>query len=171
LSLLNVYLAQTQLKLSPDAIARLISDSLHSATAQEHQELAKRWDEARPAITAALKKLGPDHPLVIASKAYRVAISRQYELIEMRIYTDIRPVFNEAGDSIHQAVVTHVLSIDYHDGTDHRVVQFNLDANDVRDLKEMCERAERSLRGSFARRPNHKFSNADSTGVRECHPR
>jgi len=55
--------------------------------------------------------------------------------------TDLRPVFNEAGDRIVQSVISHVLSIDYHDGMDHRVIQFSLDAGRLAELKEDCERA------------------------------
>ncbi|MCI0703579.1 MAG: hypothetical protein L0241_21065 [Planctomycetia bacterium] len=142
-ALFNIYQAQTQLDLSAQATVDLMLRSLEMAAEKDLVQLAKRWKAAAPKIVAALGQLHSDHPLVIASKAYRVATSRQYELVEMRIFTDLRPVFNEAGDSILQAVITHVLSIDYHDGTDHRVIQFNLDANDVKDLKEMCARAER----------------------------
>ena len=41
-----------------------------------------------------------------------------------------------------QSVVSHTLSIDYHDGPDHRVIQFTLDATDIADLKKQCERAQ-----------------------------
>ncbi len=141
-SLLNVYHTQVRLKLTPEGTVDAISDNLRRvAKTSESQERVKIWDKAKAKIIETLRKLYPDHPLETAYKAYRVATARQYELVGMRIFTDARPVFNEAGDAIVQTIISHVLSLDYHDGHQHRVVQFNLDATDVTDLKEMCERA------------------------------
>jgi hypothetical protein len=153
-ALLNLHFALKGWKRTPEVGVKRISQSLRASSDTEHKALGKQWEQSSPKIIAALTRLTPDHPLAVASKAYLVAMSRQYELVEMRIFTDLRPVFNDAGDAILQSVITHVLSLDYHEGPTHRVIQFNLDANDVKDLKEMCARAER--KGAVVKRELEK---------------
>jgi hypothetical protein len=140
--LLNLHKFKENLECTSADVVKVLSNSLHAAPNKEYEEIAKRWDDATPKIVAATDKLHSDHPLVTANKAYSDAISHQYVLTSMELFTDIRPIFNDAGDSILEAVVTHVLSFDYHEGNTHREIKFSLDAIDVKELKELCEKAE-----------------------------
>jgi hypothetical protein len=143
-TLVNFYHTQTSLKLDAAETAQAVSGTM-SRMAMAHGGIARMevWEEAGARVVKAAQQLNPDHPLEMAYKSYRVATSRQYDLVEMRILTDARPVFNAAGDEIRQTIITHVLSLVYHNGHDHRIIQFTLDATDVVDLRQMCERAER----------------------------
>ncbi len=40
-------------------------------------------------------------------------------------------------------VISHTLSLEYHEGPRHREVRLSLDAEDVGLLRELCEQAER----------------------------
>ncbi len=151
IGLLNLYYTQTRLELDSEATVELVSHNLKRlAKSQDEKELVASWDSEKQKIASALAQLSPDHPVVGASKALRVITSRQYDFVRMKVFTDVRPVFNEAGDTIVQSIIAHVLSIDYHDGQDHHVIQFTLDAEDIADLKKECERAE--LKGSVLKR-------------------
>jgi hypothetical protein len=54
----------------------------------------------------------------------------------------MRPVFDDAGESIKQTIVTHTILIDYSDGGDNRQLQVAMDASDIAELRRLCERAE-----------------------------
>lgn len=143
-AVLNFYRTSVNLELNVADTAEAVSRALrHAAKTDEDEARIKIWESAKDRIVQAAGQLQPDHPLVSAQKALRVAASRQYELVDMRIFTDARPVFNEAGDAILQMIITHVLSLDYHSGHDHRVIQFTLDAADLAELTKLCERAAR----------------------------
>jgi hypothetical protein len=143
-TLINVYNTKARLKLSAgDTVDAIAYNLKRFAKDPKDAERLRAWEKGREQIAKALDQLNPNHALIAAFKAYRVATSHPYELVGFKIYTDVRPVFNEAGDAILQTIINHVLSIDYHDGQDHHVIQFDLDANDVVDLKELCERAQK----------------------------
>jgi hypothetical protein len=143
-AILNFYRTSVNLELNAAGTAEAISRNLSRiAKSEEDKSRLRTWEAAKERIVEAASLLLPDHPLVAAQKALRVAAARQYELVDTRIFTEARPVFNEAGDAIIQTVITHVLSLDYHDGHSHRVMQFNLDAVELAELGKLCERAAR----------------------------
>jgi hypothetical protein len=141
-ALVNFFRTQVRLKKSASQTAEIVAYNLgRTAKTDDEKVVTARWNAAIAKIVEAAGQLNHDHTLLLSAKAFRVATARQYELIDMRIFTDARPVFNEAGDVITQTVITHVLSLDYHDCHDHRVLQLTLDAEDVITLKNICERA------------------------------
>jgi hypothetical protein len=143
-ALLNLYFTQVKLKLSTAETIEVISANLRRVSkSPEDLEKLPTWDTARTKIVEAASQLNSDHPIIACHKAFRVASSREYELVGMKIFTDARPVFNEVGDTIIQTVISHVLSLDYHDGEDHHVIQFNLDATHITELRRISERAEK----------------------------
>jgi hypothetical protein len=149
-TLLNLYQFKQNLEGTSTDVTKVLANSLHAAPNKEYEEIAKRWDKATPIIVAATDRLRSDHPIVMATKAYADATTHQYVLTRMELFTDIRPVFNESGESILEAIITHVLSFDYHEGNTHREIKFSLDAIDVKDLKELCAKAE--LKGKVIKR-------------------
>jgi hypothetical protein len=142
-ALLNFHHTSRSLKLGAPETAKVVGESLtRVATTPERKTVLDSWRAAKPRIVEAASLLDPDHALVASQKAYQVASARQHEIVRTSIYTDVRPVFNSAGNAITRMVVAHVLTIDYHDGMDHRQIQFHLDAGEVLDLKRLCQRAE-----------------------------
>ena len=172
-AMLNFYRTTINLKLNAADTAEAISRNLNRIAKTEDDKARQRlWAAAKDQIVEAAGQLHPDHPLVAAQKAFRVAASRQYELVDTRIFTDARPVFNDAGDAIIQTIITHVLSLDYHNGHDHRVIQFTLDADDLSELTKLCERAARKavvLKRDLksASWPTRIFHEPDESGKRE----
>jgi len=155
--LLHIHYTRTKLKLDSHAAVELIGHNLNRlAKSPEDKKLVDNWNRTKKKIAAAISQLSTDHPLEGASKAFRVVASRQYDFVSMKVFTDVRPVFNEAGDKIVQSVIAHTLSIDYHDGQDHHVIQFTLDAEEIAGLKKECERAE--LKGSVLKRDLKQLS-------------
>jgi hypothetical protein len=144
ITLLNLYRTKVRLHLSSRKTVDAVSDHILRDQSKDTGETdLSVWNSAKDYVLHALDNLNEDHPLNASSKAYSVATSRQYELVDIRVFTDARPVFNSEGDKIVQNVITYVLSIDYHDKHEHRVIQFSLDSQDLSELKDVITRAEK----------------------------
>ena len=140
-SILNVYELGLDLKIGPESLVNALTEKIASKAATA--KALETWRRATEKIIEAIRSLNPDHAIVITRKANRIVNDHEHLFISAKIITDIRPIFNTAGDKIIQSLISHVLSIHYRSGKDHCDIQFALDANDVSELKALCERAER----------------------------
>jgi len=137
---LKVRLGQTSAQVVEAAAATLASP--RRVPRKDGKEDSDAWTAAGPAVTTLLELLQDDHPLVVAWKADELSREHQNLFLGARLLTDLRPVFNGAGDRVHQSLVIQTLLIDYQDGTDVRRLALGLDAHDVAHLRRLCERAE-----------------------------
>jgi hypothetical protein len=141
-TLQNLSYLKTRMRLSYEELLDLITESFVQRCDAEDQDQLDSWRAARGAILVVLEAIGPDHPLQVARKAERLMYAHQNILIDARIITELRPVFNEAGDRIVQGIIANTLLIDYLDGGVSRSIEFGLDATDVAELRRISERAE-----------------------------
>jgi hypothetical protein len=80
--------------------------------------------------------------LKITMKAMGVLLDQDHVFYHARILTDIRPVFNDKGDSVDAAVIVHNLRIHYGENSDHKDFYVALDTNDIQSLREVLDRAD-----------------------------
>lgn len=105
-TLMNFYQTKTQLKITTEAMAEAVTGTLkESQTVTDGKLMA--WESVKDIVVSAVDHLDHNHSLVQSYKAYRVATSRQYEMVDMHIFADVRPASNDHGDSITQSVITH----------------------------------------------------------------
>jgi hypothetical protein len=95
------------------------------------------WQASREAL---LQLLAEDHPLASLEKAIELAYAGQNLLSRARLVTDVRPVFDEAGETVLRSVVSFVLMLRYHDGALTHRLDLALDKSDVEDLAAACLR-------------------------------
>jgi len=89
--------------------------------------------------------LDMDASLGITSKAYDIATEHEHVFCDVRILTDIRPIFGSSvEDQPKDAVLVHMLKIGYHESGvgDHRDFYIALDTFDLYALSEAVQRAE-----------------------------
>ena len=87
--------------------------------------------------------------LLITSKAINLTLSNDKILLDSKIITDLRPVFNLEKDisSFIGNVITIFLNIDYRiNESDINIVYLSLDEDDLSKLKEQIFRAEEKLK-------------------------
>lgn len=143
LSLQNLLRIRTRLHVSSEELFDQIADAYVKRSDEEDgQENAERWTAARGAILEVMEAIGPDHPVQVIRKVERLAYAHQSILTEARIITELRPVFNEAGDRIIQGIIVNTLLIDYFDGGQNRRLEIGLDATDVAEIRRISQRAE-----------------------------
>jgi hypothetical protein len=80
--------------------------------------------------------------LSITMKAMGVVADQDHLFLNARILTDIRPVFNESGDSVDAAVIVHNLRIHYGVDRDHKDFYVVLDTGDIQALRDVLDRAD-----------------------------
>jgi hypothetical protein len=110
---------------------------------QQRQKWEDKWKNVAPVLSAALDAIDDDHPLLTSAKATLLAYSQQNLFLSAQVLTDVRPVFNAAGDKIVETVITHTLLVRYRADNEPRLITFALDQQDLVTLRKQCERAER----------------------------
>lgn len=111
----------------------------------------ENWNGVAKALGPILSSLSVDHPISVSYKAQRLAYSHQNILMDARIITDFRPVFDDAGERILEVIILHRLSIQYATGhSEPSVIEFALDSQDLGFLHEACARAEHKIEISLA---------------------
>ena len=147
-ALWNIKSLQRNLKVDNKRLVEIIGKSLTLQADEEWKtRYLKEWQETSETLSTALDSLADDHPLLISGKAHTLAYAHDHLLMASRVITDVRPVFDAAGERILETVITHTLAISYMDsGETRRAISFALDQRDVNELRKQCERAERKAK-------------------------
>lgn len=99
--------------------------------------------------------LACDESLGVTAKALSVRSEYAAIYCRARIVTDVRPIFGpDPTTAPLAAVIVHTLRITYHDGDSHKDFYVALDAGDLRQMRELAERAskkEASLKAEIVR--------------------
>jgi hypothetical protein len=123
-----------------EIVAETVSRSLEKAN---RMDAAKVWKDAQNKIVSALNELNDEHPFVVSYEAG--ATSFPNSIYSLELSTGTRPVFNESKDKVLFTIISHTLSLDYHEGyRNHKEVHLNLDADDLAMLRVLCEEAEQA---------------------------
>ena len=100
--------------------------------------------ETRKTLSSRLTKLlGFHKTLGVTSKAFDVMTEQERIYCHSRILSDIRPVFTENPETADGAVIIHNLQIAFHRCGEHEEIYIALDTNDLQQLKQVVERAEK----------------------------
>jgi hypothetical protein len=97
------------------------------------------WEKCTPVVVQLLE---PDHPLGTLEKGLYLAYEYQNVATKLQLLTDVRPVFSDDATRIERHVLSYLLRLEYHDGSHLHSLDFALDAEDIRVLRRLCERAE-----------------------------
>lgn len=100
------------------------------------------WEQLIQTIVDILTSMTPSHPILITYKAETLAYTQPSLLIDAKIITDVRPIFNEEADDVIEFVVSHSLILRYLDGKTETKSHISIDAADIRKIRTLCDRAE-----------------------------
>jgi hypothetical protein len=139
----NLYRLKKGLHVDATKLVDDLTTSLDDQASEKWKaEYGAKWEAARKDVVSLLEAMTDEHPLVVSSKAAELGQAHQNILVKARIVTDVRPVFNAAGDKVLESLIIHSLLLNYFDGVETRRLEFALDANDIAELRRLCERAE-----------------------------
>lgn len=89
-------------------------------------------------------------PLSVAAKAVLLQNEHEHDFCSSRILTDIRAVFGEDPTAPPAAaIISHTLKISYHEGAGGRLqeIYFSMGSRDLKDLRDVLDRAEKKTDG------------------------
>lgn len=87
--------------------------------------------------------LSLDNTLGVLCKAWSVIGEAEHSYSYSRVLTDLRPVFRPDSDEVSAFVVLHHLKLAYHIGSELREFFLTMSTDDIRELLEVLQRAER----------------------------
>ena len=103
----------------------------------EVPEQQAQWDS----IALSIQGLIDSTPVRLVTKAMELSYDYANLLKRARILTDLRPLFDEEGETVEGGVVTHTLRIAYASDNGRHELSLALDLQDVKKLREQCDRA------------------------------
>jgi hypothetical protein len=98
-------------------------------------------DDAKPVLATKLTLLLSLSSLERFSKIQQIKADHQSIFYDAKILTDLRPLFDDPKEQPLGAIVTHTLKIICHEAGEHKELYFSLDAEDIRTLQKIAERA------------------------------
>jgi hypothetical protein len=127
-----------QCELSPQDMGRIVASSPFWATIPEFSQESKNILSNR-----LVRLLNNPKSIGVSSKALEVMTQHQHIFCKARILSDIRPVFADNPEMADAAVITHTLELGFHRNGQHHDFYVALDADDLKKLKMIIERAEK----------------------------
>lgn len=82
-----------------------------------------------------------DNSFYISQKSILLSNSHQNVFRDAKIFTDLRPVFNESGDDIFGTIVSHNFIVDYYERNNLKQIILTLDDSDLDKILKLCMRA------------------------------
>ena len=128
------------------AIDKLFDPKLKESTSHSLDDAhGQRWQECKEAF----KRLNCSDKMALEAKAIHLLESRSNRVDAIKVYSDMRPVFDREGEAIRAIVLTNSLAIvltnslriRYREGQRIRTDSFALDPTDLIELKDQVERA------------------------------
>jgi hypothetical protein len=97
----------------------------------------EKWIQFREPLLALFK----DARLSREAKARFLLEARPNRVRKLRLFTEVRPVFDDEDVTLHFDVVTNTLGVDYKSNNEIHTMYFSLDADDLEYLERQIARA------------------------------
>jgi hypothetical protein len=140
--LVHAFHIRDDMSVTGEEMAQVIVRSLEKA---DRSDLIGAWKSAEAKIVKAMNVITAEHPFVVSSKVGSEASSLPNIVLSIEMSTGTRPVFNEEKTRILFTIISHTLTLEYHEGyRRHKEISLHLDAGDIAMLRECCDEAERA---------------------------
>jgi len=133
---LSTHLADDEL-----SAAELAAQVLEVMRSSGKDSLAVPEDRRRQFLDSLSHLLGIDS-IRLAAKAYGLRHDHERWLCEVKVITDLRPVFADVHEKPDRVIVGHTLRLGYHEDGKHKEFYVALNGSDVATLKKALQRAE-----------------------------
>ena len=137
-SIAALYWLKNARKRTPAQIANDITETIESDKPKSFD--LSRIDVARKRIE---QLLGIGKAVALTAKAVSVMTAQKRIFTGIRVFSDMRPTFDDDGDTISAAMIVHNINIHYHQDGEHKEFFAAMNTSDVRKVKEAMERAEK----------------------------
>lgn len=126
-----------------NSMEEVVSSLCHYARESKNPKLIPNdsdWDKLKDNLLAVLNQ---ENALTISAKAIEIYSDFQKLFCNSKIYSDIRPVFTSNFKEKPKMIVLHNLKITYYENNKHKEIFIMLDSDDLKQLKNQIQRAEK----------------------------
>ena len=121
-----------------DVVAEFIEDEIaRQPTAIWTQALLDSWNQLKSPIVDLLASKSAS----VEAKSIRLLRSRSNQFRHVEVYSDCRPLFDEAIDGVEANLITNTMRIAYQDNTRSKVIHLSLDPKDLDKFEMQIRRA------------------------------
>ena len=99
-------------------------------------------DEEKVEFERKMEKLLNIKVVATSAKVQQLRLEYSNTFSDAKIFTDMRPIFDEPANRPIGCALAHTLKLTYHEGSDHKEFYVVLDAEDLGSLKKVIQRAE-----------------------------
>ncbi len=137
-ALLPINALRAQFDITPSSLFSILTAGLEDDRSGNWDDgLQAKWTGAKSEILAFLSL----RTLSIERKAWELLEDRPRWVQTLRIFSDVRPVFDDLARTIDANVLVNTLRIRYVDGQHSRIIHLALDPKDLDVLEEQIKRA------------------------------
>lgn len=142
-------------KISADELVKLLDEAVQNESSEDWQnQFGARWKAILPILPQLFR---PNNLFSIARKTHELWANRPAKARNFKLVTDLRPVFDEDGESALAFVLTNTLIVEFIDQTSEteRAIHISLDGDDLDSLSEEIGRARKKGRAIYSQL--HKY--------------
>lgn len=136
-TLISLYSLQALLKLPITEVPEQVCEALIEIGDKE----IGLTDDNRGQFASYLGELLETPALVVSSKVLDLRTEHEHPFCSARVFTDLRPVFGETGNSPLATGIVHMLKLSYHDPDGIKEIYVAMDEDDIVDLRETLDAA------------------------------
>lgn len=130
---------RVHLKMETPELMKLISNTLEKISSDKwNQEDFENWKAIEEEVEPLFEK---DNFFSIVNKCYQLLSNRPHPIHEMKILSELRPVYSEDATTVKAFVLAKTLVVDYAEGETKHTIHYSLDMGDLRDLSSEIDRA------------------------------
>ncbi|MEM8641504.1 MAG: hypothetical protein AAGG51_22215 [Cyanobacteria bacterium P01_G01_bin.54] len=139
-SLMGLHSLRQRLSVSAPEFLDIMTLSIDGHPDSEWRDINfEKWKDKRNELEALFS---PDSLIAMLRKSSELTYLYQNVLSDLKILTDIRPIFDDSGKSVLKAIINHSMVIEYFDGSTKKQIHFAMDTDDIIRLQESCEQAQ-----------------------------
>ena len=130
---------RVSLKLETRDFLKLISNTLEKDAPEKwRSENLPGWKAVEGPITPLFEK---DNFFSVTSKSYQLLVNRPNPVQDVKILSELRPIYSEDATSIKAFVLSKTLVVEYLEGDSKKSIFLSMDMDDLRSLAVEVDRA------------------------------
>jgi len=130
---------RVHLKLETPDFLRVLSENLEKETPGKwRSENLSGWQAIAGRIAPLFEK---DNFFSVSNKSYQLLVNRPNPVQDVKILSELRPVYSEDATSVKAFVLAKTLVVDYLEGETKKTIHLSMDMDDLRSLALEIDRA------------------------------
>lgn len=129
-------------RMATDDFTRLLSDMIELQNEKWHKKHGEQWRDVAPKLKLLL---APNGYFALLSKTYQLLANRPAVAQQLKILTELRPVYDDELTATRAMVLTSTMVVHYDEAGESKCLHVTVDQSDLKALQEQLDRAEKKV--------------------------